>query len=557
MSEMILPGTYIEVRPEGLITPGRVTVGNIGAVGTASRGPVGVPTLISSYQDARSKFGDYDAWQGGSNDELTLVRALQLAYAHGATTVIAVRIAAAGVRTAAYQLKSTTGPCVKLEANSPGSWGNALEVKVAAADQPAFVDSEEHAGANPVTLNHTVILKNARNKVRLFTASDGLTRSMEIIYDDNANAPTTNQVKINRASGELTFSDPLDPADKVSASYAVSTANAVKVTVRLGRSEEVYTVVDGTDLIDDVNRVPGGSAWVVASALANPDELPLVMADFGTFGTGTNQKGFDGADADDSLYADGLDKLLNEDAHIILACGQADNIGAEVNAHCQTASTDAIRRDRIGVIGTALAAPVDTIRGHNFDSDRLIYVAPGVTTNDSALRDSVTLPGAYTAAAVAGMLAGFSPHISLTNKPLSVDGLEFKYTPAELSQFVQSRVFAVEVRQGFRVVKGITTSTNTAWTQITTRRIVDYAKYGVRSAAGPYIGLLNNERVRGALKSSIASFLNEMVGDEMLISYDLTVTATREEERKGIVQVTLVLRPVFSIDFIKVTMFLE
>jgi hypothetical protein len=86
---------------------------------------------------------------------------------------------------------------------------------------------------------------------------------------------------------------------------------------------------------------------------------------------------------------------------------------------------------------------------------------------------------------------------------------------------------------------------------------VDYAKFGVRSAADPYIGLLNNERVRGALRATVNSFLAEMVEDEMLISYDLNVSATREQERQGICIVTIVLRPVFSIDFIKVTMFLE
>jgi hypothetical protein len=79
----------------------------------------------------------------------------------------------------------------------------------------------------------------------------------------------------------------------------------------------------------------------------------------------------------------------------------------------------------------------------------------------------------------------------------------------------------------------------------------------VRSAATSYIGLLNNERVRGAMRSTINSFLTEMVNDEMLISYELEVTATREEERQGIARVTMVLRPTFSIDFIKVTMFLE
>lgn len=36
MPEMILPGTYIEVRDEGLISAGRISTGNIGIVGTAS-----------------------------------------------------------------------------------------------------------------------------------------------------------------------------------------------------------------------------------------------------------------------------------------------------------------------------------------------------------------------------------------------------------------------------------------------------------------------------------------------------------------------------------------
>lgn len=117
-------------------------------------------------------------------------------------------------------------------------------------------------------------------------------------------------------------------------------------------------------------------------------------------------------------------------------------------------------------------------------------------------------------------------------------------------------MLALQEKLGFKIVRGITTSTNTAWRQITTRRIVDYAKYGVRSAADPYIGMLNNERVRGALRATINSFLAEMVDDEMLIGYDLTVSATREQELQGICAVTMVVRPVFSIDFIKVTMFL-
>ena len=93
MPEMVLPGVYIEVRPEGLIIPGQVTVGNIGIVGTASKGKIGEPILLGSYADARQALGPYDPWIDGTQNELTLVRALELAFSTGATTVFAVRVA--------------------------------------------------------------------------------------------------------------------------------------------------------------------------------------------------------------------------------------------------------------------------------------------------------------------------------------------------------------------------------------------------------------------------------------------------------------------------------
>jgi hypothetical protein len=78
----------------------------------------------------------------------------------------------------------------------------------------------------------------------------------------------------------------------------------------------------------------------------------------------------------------------------------------------------------------------------------------------------------------------------------------------------------------------------------------------VRSAAGPYIGLLNNDRVRAALRATINSFLKSMLDGEMLVAFGLDVSATREQQIAGIVQVTITLQPVFSINFIKVTMIL-
>src|SRR5690242_13695377 len=96
ITEMIIPGTYIEVRAEGLIGVSGIVTGNVGVVGTAARGPIGEVQILSSFADARQMFGEYDAWQGGGADELTLVRALQQVFGNGASTVYAVRCAAEG-----------------------------------------------------------------------------------------------------------------------------------------------------------------------------------------------------------------------------------------------------------------------------------------------------------------------------------------------------------------------------------------------------------------------------------------------------------------------------
>ena len=119
-----------------------------------------------------------------------------------------------------------------------------------------------------------------------------------------------------------------------------------------------------------------------------------------------------------------------------------------------------------------------------------------------------------------------------------------------------NRVLVLIRHLGIRVLRGLTTETG-PFRQISVRRTVDYAKAGVRIGANPYIGRLNNARVRAAMKATLDGFLSQMVLDEMLISYELEVSATRAQEIVGVAAVTMVLRPTFSIDFIRVTMILE
>lgn len=480
MAEEILPGTYISVRDEGLITAGRIATGIIGIVGTAARGPVEDVVQLGTFSEARAVFGEADPWQGGKANELTLMRALELAFNNGASSVYAVRAAAAkptsgtDLSPRASRLVLKTGGntnLMTLTARTPGTWGDQIGVKVITPD-PA----------------------------------DTKTRRIEITHGTAREA------------------------------YTGTAASAL-----------VAAIAQDSRLVTATLQ---GSGTAVPDAAADADADPAPLKD------GANGQATTAAD-----YERALEALENEIVNLVVLAGVDAGTGAAaLQGHL--ARTAGMRRERIGFIGSNGTDDADAIAAATpvLDTGRLVYVGPGIRVNvtDPATRiqREVSLPGAYTAAAVAGVVSSLPVQASPTNKTVNVPGLAAVFNQPKLEKLVQNRVLAVERREGFRIVQGITTSANPAWKQITTRRIVDYAMYGVRSACNPYIGKLNNTRVRAAMKATLDGFLTRMVQDEALVGYALEVSATRAQEIAGEAIVTMTLQPTFSIDYIKVTMYL-
>lgn len=464
MPEIILPGTYITVRDEGLISAGRVATGNIGIVGTAAKGPIDKIQIISNFSEAREIFGDKDDLPS-SGKELTLVRALEQVYNNGGRAVYAVRTAVKSGQTAAksalLMLKDgSAANNLELKALSEGTWGNDIKVKITLPD-----------GA----------------------ANDSSDRVLEI------------------------------------------TQGVVK---------ERYTGDKASVLATKINAA---SRLVAATAQGGGANPPAVLQETALSG------GANGAAAASSDYINSLALLEKDIINIVVLAGQSvtdSGMALALQGHINVTAEN--KRERIAVMGCNGTTSVDSIINSNtLSSERIIYTAPGIRNGGE------NLPGAYTAAAVAGLISSLPVQTSPTNKVLAIGGLAEEYTSSKLELLVQNRVLAVERREGFRVVKGITTAPiGSAWQQITTRRIVDYAIYGVRSCCNPYIGKLNNERVRGAMKATLDAFLTRMVQDEALTGYELEVSATRAQEIAGECIVTMTIQPTFSIDFVLVTMYL-
>lgn len=265
--------------------------------------------------------------------------------------------------------------------------------------------------------------------------------------------------------------------------------------------------------------------------------------------------------ATQDAYTAAFEQLVKDDINIICAPElSTDDALSVLKPILEEAENNG--KDLIAVIGsdavqvadiTAHADAVGDMRG------RVIMCSPGIQVFDDAEGANVVLPGTYTAAAVAGLLSTLVPQSSPTNKTLAgVQKLEQRFTYGEEKTLVghPAGVLVLEERGGVRIVRGVSADQG-AFKQITTRRITDYAKAGMRSVSNPFIGKLNNARVRKALNGAINGFLSAMVADEALISYDLSVTATRADEIAGRAIVNAIIRPTFSIDYVAVTLTLE
>lgn len=643
MTETIIPGTYIDVRAEGLISAGRVATGVIGVVGTATSGPVLTPVTLSMPDQGRSEFGAPDDPRDPEDGEhpLTLARAIDLCYANGASTVLAVRVAGSTATAATLALPDANGDSVGvLTATAPGTWANAIQVEVAVADEDCLIEREV-VPAPFDAVRYTPLVPSARNRLRISRGATGRSDGFTVVYRrlqtaerviptaagryflagrpvepgvpaarvtvtsstggqtdytgdaieyDAAGAPDDGKVSIGTATGELVFSaaetpgptatvtvtygvghaDPtsgqvllttwngtLDFAagegpeqaagDRLEATYVVSRSSCVAVSLSLAGRRERYVAPDATVL---AARIAGASRFVDAvpdEQRGNGRPAPMQAA----MGSGSNRRGSNGADATRDDYAAGLETLSNRTVNIVVLAGQhAHDVGDVLAGHL--ALTENSQHERMGVIGSS-GDTVDQIVGHGLSNGRIVVVAPGIR-----YPDGLVLPAGYTAAAVAGLMASVSVQTSLTNKALNVPDLALDVNRGEQTQLIAGDVLTVVRKNGFRVLRGITSEgEGMPYSVIPTRRIVDYARYGVRSAADPYIGRLNNSRVRDAMKATLDAFLTRMVNDEALTAYELNVFADRAQEIRGEVSVVMTLQPMFSIEFILVTMFLQ
>lgn len=256
-------------------------------------------------------------------------------------------------------------------------------------------------------------------------------------------------------------------------------------------------------------------------------------------------------------YQDALDRLESAeqvDLVIASAANQLDDAGVQkvhqqVAAHC-TKMAD-VARNRIG-LGSATKAEtndVNKILAHAdaVRSDYFILVAP------ARLED-----------AVAGLLGRQDYFQSPTFKTVAAPGAPVGgYSDSQLEKLIIGNVVAVNQKRGLGVivVKGLLTSGR----QINVQRTANKSVRDVKAIADKYIGLLNNEGARNALRQQIFAMFLQMQKDGALVpsvdgkdpAFTVDVYSTQADFANGIVRIDIAVRPVRAIDYIYATILVK
>jgi len=321
---------------------------------------------------------------------------------------------------------------------------------------------------------------------------------------------------------------------------------AVDLTISFGDVQESFRNLRAADIPTTLNT---GSALVSATSGASTN---LPAAGTVTLSAGNQPATADYTAAVDRLELDpGIDMVAASIQQFGAAGLNADTVHAAIEAHCRNQSDGAHNR-----IGFGTNNPAD-----NDDSDAIVAKASLLSSERFVLVAPSGVLGA-----VIGLIGRLDYFQSPTFKRVSgISDLDFDFAPSELSTLIEGGVLAVakQRNRGIVVIKGIDTTGATG--QISVTRVADHAVRGVKALADLFIGTLNTEDGRSALREKLIEFFLEMQREQAIVpstdgsdpAFKVDVYSTQRDFALGIVRVDIAVRPVRAIDFIYATILVE
>ena len=482
----------------------------------------------------------------------------------GPATVIAIRVNPA-VQSSLVLNDGSAQPAINLTSADWGAWTNQIKVKV----QPGSVQGLQ------VTTQYATSYYTADNLYRnafsiQYTGAQAIAASAVMSVTGTTvslQAPAGSQV----ASLDLTLLKTIQQVvDAINAvpgfSAAVLDGNGQKASLNgldYVTSQDVkttsYTATANLQaVIDWLNSTAQG--YVVATRATNagsvPAAIPFTYLSGGSDGVTTNNE-----------WSNAFTALQTVDVQWVTPISSDPSIAAMADAHVQFMSTTG-RKERRAICGTALgttdAQAIAAAKAINSDRTSLVHLG----YYDYDTNGNLTLFAPYLLAAmIAGAFAGVNPGTPLTNKTLTVRGLERNLrNPTDTDALIQGGVLCVEnTSTGYKVVKSISTwLTNTNYNRVeqSVGVALDFTMRNVRNALDVLRGAKGTPQNMARAVSIADSTLRllaqpepsgpgVLVGDAKNPAY-LGITATLDGDVLG---VTFQCSPVLPINYIPVTVF--
>lgn len=259
-------------------------------------------------------------------------------------------------------------------------------------------------------------------------------------------------------------------------------------------------------------------------------------------------------------WAKEFNKLFGEGCYIVVPLTGDAAIHAECARFINNQSV-LERNKMIGIYGGKLGESVDDAIGRalTFNSSRAVVAYPGITRAINSDEQEL-LPPYFTAAMIAGRIAGKPTGEPVTLNFLNLIGLEKVLTATEIDRLIQSGVTCVEfVRQtnkkGYRIVQGVTTyqvDTNPSFREISMRILDDELSTElVEHLESKFAGGKGTVSSIALIKNETQAFLDKKVREEVIVTYQPESVVVRLVGDQVFVDYSCI--PVGAINYILIT----
>ena len=222
-----------------------------------------------------------------------------------------------------------------------------------------------------------------------------------------------------------------------------------------------------------------------------------------------------------------LNLAKEENNKLLVILSGSEPIQAEADAHVQYMSSRENKK-QLMLTGPELGETKDQVKARalNFNNSRVVMAYPGCLYTYKG--ETLQFPSYFTAAIMAGRLAGVSPSEPITFDYFNFKGLEKYLEWSEVEDLIMNGVAPMEYvkNEGFRLVQGITTYTkddNSLYSEISVRLGADNISEGLRKRLEKkFVGKKGDASVvasETSVTTESRDYLEELKRDNEIVAY--------------------------------------